>query len=126
MSVAALSALHTNNVDAINASDDALRFSAGQYEALGPVALTSGDWVGLCDWSVALNAGTIEEIGGLAAKGIDYIDSFDGKLTFTTAQYAALESLPLAPEDSLHINGTSAGERIVGRASNDTLRGFNG
>jgi Ca2+-binding RTX toxin-like protein len=126
LSVADLAALYANNVDAIDARDNALQLSARQYEALGPVALTSGDLIGLCDWSVALNAGTIEQIAGLAVKGIDYIDSFDGKLTLTTAQYAALGSLPVAFGDSLHINGTSAGERIVGRASNDVLKGLNG
>ncbi len=90
-------AFAANHVDVIDASDDVLALTTLQYEGLGPVALTASDDVILRDWSVILNSGTIQQIGGLAAKGVDSIDAIDGRRVDRSAELGCARAfLPLA------------------------------
>ena len=49
LSVAGIAALSAKGVDRIDATDDSLSLSVGQYEALGRVTLASADAVTLAD-----------------------------------------------------------------------------
>jgi Ca2+-binding RTX toxin-like protein len=121
-----ISSLAVKGVDVVDSSDDTISFAVWQYRALGSVALTQGDNFSLVDNGVAFSSLTVNEIAGLASKGVDTINATDGTVVLSSDQYAALGPIPLAPGDGLKINGNSLSETIVARSSNDTVKGFKG
>jgi Ca2+-binding RTX toxin-like protein len=101
-------------VDKIDASDNVLTLSLAQYNALGTVTLTLADTVTLQNDNNAISAMSVAEIKGLAASGIDILESTNGNFSFSAAQADALVNqtggghVALTAGDTFFINDTAA------------------
>jgi hypothetical protein len=97
--------LAAKGVDRLDATDDALSLTAGQYDSLGTVVLTSEDTVTLADAAARLAALTAAEIGALGVKRVDAIDATD-VLRLGVAQYLSLGSVRLTDADQVILKDT--------------------
>ena len=84
-----LAAVGVDKIDSTDA-DNKLSLSVAQYQALGMVALNSGDNVTLLDTAANLSALQPGDLTALAGKNIDVIDVSDNAMALTVAQYKAL------------------------------------
>jgi len=88
-----ISALATNGIDIIDASDNAIAFTVAQTQALltNAVTLASSDTVTVSDTGADIAAMTVANFNSLAAKGAGHLalDASDGALSLTIAQYNA-------------------------------------
>ncbi len=150
LAIAQISALVATGIDEIDALDDKLALSLGQYEALGATKISSSDAVTLSDTGAMLAALTHAQISVLAAAGIDEIDAKDNTYNLSSTQYNALGSIRLSGTDvvtivadgdltlshggsNLTLTGTalrgtdnSLANAISGNAKNNVLAGLEG
>ena len=96
LSVSQIGALAGNHVDLIDSSDNMVSLTVAQFQALGTVGLKSTDTVTLADTDANLSSLTASQISALASKGVDQIDSTDGTIHFTVAQFNALGVVTLS------------------------------
>ncbi len=106
LTVGQIGALSLQGVDVIDATDNALSLSVAQYQALGTVALTSGDTVTLSDTGANIAALTAGQIAALV--NIDAIDATDNVLSLSVAQYNALGGITLTAGDTVTLADTGA------------------
>ena len=108
--IAALTALQigllgTNGIDKIDATNNLLKLSVDQYNALGSVTMTSSDTVTLFDSGTNLQT---LDFSTLASKGVDILDASDNVLTLTAAQFQALGTVSLKSSDTVTLLDTGA------------------
>ncbi len=108
LSAAQFGQFAANGIDIIDASNNALTLSLGQYQALGATTLTQTDTVVLKDTGALLGAMTAGQIGGLAAGGIDRIDASDNLLSLSLSQFNALGTVVLTGGDTVTLADTGA------------------
>jgi Ca2+-binding RTX toxin-like protein len=108
LSVAEFQALVAKGIDKIDASDNVLTVNVAKVAALPPGMLTTSDVVTLADTGTAIAALSVAEIAGLAGKFVDRIDSINGVLSLTVAQYQALGSIALTTTDTITLADTGA------------------
>ncbi len=115
LSIAQIAGLAAKGVDRIDATNDSLSLSVGQYEALGRVTLASADAVTLADSGAALASLTTSQIRALAGKGIDTLDATDDALALTVGQLRSLGTVVLAGADqvTLHDSGNALASLTV-------------
>src|SRR5258708_7705987 len=73
LSASDIADLSANNVDFLDASNDVLRLTVDQYQALGTVGLSQSDLVLVSDLGTNIEGFTAGEIGGLQAKGVSIV-----------------------------------------------------
>ena len=101
-------------IDSINANDDALTLNLAQYNALGTVALTEGDTVTIQNVNTVISAMSVAEIQGLAASGVDVLESVNANFSFSAAKADAFVNqtggghVALTSGDTFFINDTAA------------------
>lgn len=118
----------------LDVSDGAVTLTRAQLNALGALALGTGDTITLRDSADVLSALTVPQIAALAGQHVVKIDASKNSLPLSLAQFSALGTVARASEDSLAIAGTagddtftfanqrlSVDDRIGGGAGNDTL-----
>ena len=135
LTTGAITALATNLIDVIDASDNVLSLSKAQYDVLGAVKLTSADTVTLSDTGGNIDDFTATAIALLDNKFIDHIDLSNNAITLTKDQFTSFASTVLFDNtDVVTVNGTASAESIKagartndfvfnGDAGNDTLTG---
>ncbi|HEY2069725.1 MAG TPA: hypothetical protein VGG48_09250 [Rhizomicrobium sp.] len=132
--IAALTSTQIGNlaaagVDKIDASDNAITFSLAQYGALGTVALTQADIVTIRNDNNGISGMTVAQIQGLAASGIDVLESNSNNFSFSAAQAHALVNqtgggtVHLASSDTFFVNDAGAN---VGGLSTADIAAFGG
>jgi RTX calcium-binding nonapeptide repeat (4 copies) len=126
LTAAQIGALTTNNVDTLDATDNMLTLSLDQYQALHQVMLAAADTVTLSDTGANIAALSVATLQGMAAKGIDVIDTTDNAIALSLAKYAALGSVGFAANDVVTVNGTTGNDVIQGEAGTQILNGFAG
>ncbi|WP_218037674.1 M10 family metallopeptidase C-terminal domain-containing protein, partial [Reyranella soli] len=100
--------LAANGVDRLDSTNNVLSLSVAQFQALGAVTLTAADTVTLVDAGTTLAGLSVADIGGLATKGVDRLDSIDNVLTLSVAQYLALGTVTLTAADTVTLADTGA------------------
>ncbi len=114
-------------IDTIDASDNAITFSLAQYNALGTVTLTQADTVTIQNDNNGISAMTVAQIQGLAASGVDVLESTNGNFSFNAAQADALVNqtggghVALTAGDTFFINDTGA---AIGALSTADITAF--
>ncbi len=123
LSATNVAALAGKGVDRIDATDNVLTLSVGQYQALGAVTLTTADVVTLAGSGAGLAALSVADIGALAGKGIDWIDATNDALALTVVQYKALGTVALTAADVVTLADTGAN---LAALSSTTIAGLAG
>lgn len=108
LSVVEFQELVAKGIDKIDATDNVLTVNVAKVAGLLPGMLTTSDVVTLSDTGTAIAAMSVADIAGLAAKFIDRIDSVNGVLSLTVAQYQALGSVTLTADDTITLADTGA------------------
>ncbi|HEY1630267.1 MAG TPA: calcium-binding protein [Rhizomicrobium sp.] len=109
-----IGALAAAGIDSIDSNDDAITFSLAQYTALGTVTLTQADTVTIQNENNAISGMGVAEIQGLAASGVDVLESTNGNFSFSAAQAHALVNqtggghVALTAGDTFFVNDTGA------------------
>ena len=111
------SALAGKRITTVDATDNVLSISVGQYQTLGGsgIQLTAADTVTLADTGDHIAALSAATIGTLASGRIDLINVTDNGLTFGLDQFNALGTVVLGTNTVLTLNGDVAG------TANDTF-----
>ena len=105
LTAAQITALAAAGFGRIDATDNLVTFSAAQYNALGTVALTTGDTVTLSDTGAALAA---LNFASFAGNGVDKLDATDNVLTLSVAKFNQLGAVALTAADTVTIADTAA------------------
>jgi len=108
LSVVEFQELVSKGIDKIDATDNVLTVNVAKVAGLVPGMLTTSDVVTLSDTGTAIGAMSVSDIAGLAAKFIDRIDSVNGVLSLTVAQYQALGTVTLTADDTITLADTGA------------------
>jgi Ca2+-binding RTX toxin-like protein len=108
LSVVEFQELVAKGIDKIDATDNVLTVNVAKVAGLVPGMLTTSDVVTLLDTGTAIGAMSVADIAGLAARFIDRIDSVNGVLSLTVAQYQALGTVTLTAEDTITLADTGA------------------
>ena len=108
LSVVEFQELVAKGIDKIDATDNVLTVNVAKVAGLVPGMLTTSDVVTLSDTGSAIAAMSVADIAGLAAKFIDRIDSVNGVLSLTVAQYQALGTVTLTADDTITLADTGA------------------
>jgi hypothetical protein len=101
-------------IDTIDASDNFITFDLAQYNALGTVTLTQANTVTIENDNIAISVMSVAEIQGLAASGIDVLESNNGNFSFSAAQADAFVHqtggghVALTAGDTFFVNDTAA------------------
>jgi hypothetical protein len=107
-------------IDRLDATNDVLSLTVAQYQALGPVSLSSADTVTLADTGAKLAS---LSMGPLAGKGIDRLDATDDVLVLTLAQVQALGAVGLTAGDAVTVTGSGAALGALSAAEIGALAG---
>ena len=79
------------------------------YLQLGTATIAQADVVTLADTgTAAMGMLSVADVAGLAAKGVDKIDTTDNILSLTTAKYTALGTVGLTAADAVTLTDTGA------------------
>ena len=109
----------------LNASDNAITFTAAQAAALGTITIHSSDAVSLVDTGANLSALTLTDIGELAtiAAGAASmnINASDNVLSLTVAKYNALGTITLTSGDVVTFADTGANLAALNAAAINAL-----
>jgi hypothetical protein len=108
LTATAIGQLAGKGVDRIDATDNLLTLTFSQLQALGAVALATGDMVTVTGSGGTFAALSAAEIGGLAGRGVDRIDSSNDALALSVAQLQALGSVLLTSADTVTLADTGA------------------
>lgn len=100
LTVEQIAALSAKGVDILSASDNQLRLSVAQVNALGNIQCNN---VTLSDTGANLAALTAAQIAALRTKGIYDLDASDGELSLSMAQVDALGALRLTGLDTVSL-----------------------
>ncbi|MCW5736440.1 MAG: hypothetical protein KIS73_20095, partial [Enhydrobacter sp.] len=106
LTVSEIGGLAASQVITLAVTSGTFELSVTEYQALGAVNVT-GVGVTLADTGSTLAALNANTLAGLAAKGIDILDSTTDALTLTPAKFSAL-SVSLTGADTVTIKGTTA------------------
>jgi Ca2+-binding RTX toxin-like protein len=123
LSASAFQALVARGVDKIDVKDNPLTINLARAATLTPGLVTPASVVILSDGGGALSAMTAADIATLAGKGVDQIDSSNGQLTFSVAQYLALGSVVLTTDDMVTLSDTGAALEALSVAQLAALAG---
>jgi Ca2+-binding RTX toxin-like protein len=105
--------LSAKGLDSIDATSDVLTLSVAKFNALGSIALSSGDLITLADSSTNLNALNAAQIANMAAAGIDIIDSTNNALSLTVDEFYALGTIALTAGDVITLADTGANIQLL-------------
>lgn len=92
LTIAEISALAAQNVDALDSTVGEFSLSIAKFNALGSVSLTYHDFLILRDTGSDLANLTAEQYAAAKAKGVDQVDASDDVLTMRAAQALALKA----------------------------------
>ena len=101
-------AFAANNVNIIDATDDAISLSRVQLDALGGVRFAAGDVVVFADAGNAIDGMTPAALAAHAAANVDIIDATNDSMFLSTSQLEALGSVRLTAGDTVVLADTGA------------------
>lgn len=137
-------------IDLLDAEDNKLILSVGQYSVLGTTKLSASDTVILSDNGLNLEKLSAAQISALTAAGVDTLDATNNRLSLSLDQYKALGAVGLSPDDTVTVmadsdtaltgsghhltligsavrgTGNSLANIIKGNANSNTLWGLGG
>jgi hypothetical protein len=114
-----VAALAARKVALLDATDDVLTLTLEQFRRLGAVLLTDGDEVTLRDTAAGLGGLSAAEMGALAGRRIDVLDSSDNTLVLGVDQAKALMAGGLTFADSDQVTVSDTGAALTGLIPTD-------
>ncbi|MGV3551439.1 hypothetical protein [Rhizobium sp.] len=115
LSTTAIASLGGQGVDAVDATDDVLTLTLGQFNAFvnASIDVAANDVVTIRDAAAALIALTGAQLAALATNGADYLDAIGDIVTLTASQAKAIANSGLAFVDGDNVTLADIGSNIL-------------